>query len=301
VEVGTPTEADLILVTGILERDTFRDLRSNDIWQQFPEKAFGYSEVDNVPSFLHGVYASASRFKGMFNRMQSGSYPGIRGWRQNACSVPVPFYKNAKEFLFSFIGRKSHPVRKKLFRISWPGKDVLVADLTNEYNHWNDDVLNRLTFQTQYWETLAKSKFSLCPRGQGASSIRLFETMEVGVAPVVISDSWIPPIGINWKEFTIFIPEKKIHKLYDILKNHESEWMERGKLAEIAHKTRFADEISWDQLMMAIEKIRSSQTIPEKWFVRAKYVIYGIERIHELRYKIPILLKSMLIQDKKKK
>jgi hypothetical protein len=93
IEVADPAAADLILITGILEKNTFASLRANRIWQQYPEKSFGYSEVDNVPSFLHGVYASASRFKGLFNRMQSGGYPGHRAWRPNSMPPPLSFMK----------------------------------------------------------------------------------------------------------------------------------------------------------------------------------------------------------------
>ncbi len=36
------------------------------------------------------------------------------------------------------------------------------------------------------------------PRGIGASSVRIFEAMRAGRAPVIISDDWIvPPVG-DW-------------------------------------------------------------------------------------------------------
>lgn len=301
IVVADPAAADLILITGILEKNTFASLRANRIWQQYPEKSFGYSEVDNVPSFLHGVYASASRFKGLFNRMQSGGYPGHRAWRPNSMPPATFFHETPKLYLFSFIGRKSHSLRKRLFRVTWPGKDVFVADRTGEYEHFKNPDQNREKLQAVYWKVMAQSKFVLCPRGAGASSIRTFESMQAGVAPVIISDAWLPAAGPVWKEFAIFVPERKIHQLYDILKSHESEWMERGKLAEAAYHQWFTEGAAWGQLLAAIQTIRTSQTLPEKWFVRGRRLIYVAELIHEWRHKLPVRIKKKLLWLKTRK
>ena len=290
VEVANPADADLVLVTGILKKDTFRSLRSNDIWKRYPEKSFGYAETDNVPAFLHGVYASATRTKGMFGRMQSCGYMAHNAWRQNPSPLPLPFYQQPTESRFSFVGRRSHPVRKKLFRSSWPGKDVFISDTTGKYEHFEDRLQNRQAMQARYWEIMARSKFVLCPRGAGASSIRLFETIRAGIAPVIYSDGWIPATGPHWKQFAIFIPERQISHTYEILKSCESEWEERGKQAAVAYTKWFANDSAWQQLLEAIRKIRSSQKVPEIWFVHARPFIYCLERLHELRYEWQIKL-----------
>ena len=50
----------------------------------------------------------------------------------------------------------------------------------------------------RFAETMFRSKFVLCPRGHGTSSIRLFETLAAGRVPVVISDDWVAPKGPTW-------------------------------------------------------------------------------------------------------
>ena len=300
VEVANPVAADIVLIAGILEKNTFKSLRSNDIWKRYPEKSYAYAETDNVPSFLHGVYSSATRAKGMFGRMQSCGYMVHNAWCQNLPPLPMPFYQQPKEYLFSFVGRRSHPVRKKLFRASWPRKEVFIADTTGQYEHFKnqyqnkDQLQNRQAMQARYWEIMARSKFVLCPRGAGASSIRLFEAMQAGVAPVISSDDWIPAAGPDWKQFAIFIPERQIGQTYQVLKSCESEWEERGKLATAAYAKWFANDSAWQQLLEAIQAIRSSQKVPEIWFVHARSLIYGLERIHELRYELQVkLLKTI--------
>jgi hypothetical protein len=289
-EVADPGEADLILIAGILEKDTFKNLRLNDVWKQYPEKSFGYGETDNVPSFLHGVYSSATRAKGVLHRIQSCGYMAHNAWRQNPCTLAMPFYQQPKKYLFSFIGRNSHPVRKRLFQVSWPGGDVVVEDTTTSYEYFTDCGQKHQEMQAHFWKILSQSKFALCPRGAGASSIRLFEAMHAGVAPVIFSDAWIPPAGPDWKKFAIFIPEHEIGRTHEILKSHESEWEERGKIAAAAYQQWFAHGEAWRQLLAAIEEIRFSQKIPEKWFVRARHFIYCFERLHEGRYQLQIKL-----------
>jgi hypothetical protein len=291
--VRNPEEADLILVAGILEHNVFEDLRSKRIWRQYPEKCFGYSELDNVPSFLHGVYASATRSKGMFNRMQSCGYPGHNAWRPNPCPLPTPFYRLPKLYLFTFMGRNSHPVRKKLFQVPWPFKDVLVEDTSRKYQRFEEANQNCQIMRERYWKVMAQSKFVLCPRGAGASSIRLFEAMQAGVAPVIVSDAWLPAWGPDWNEFSVFIPERQAGKTYEILKYHESEYVERGKLAAAAYGRWFSDEAAWGQLLAAIQAIRHSQIIPERWFVRSHKFIYLLELMFHWRYQLPMRIKGL--------
>src|SRR2546423_4170060 len=55
-----------------------------------------------------------------------------------------------------------------------------------------------------YWrrdgEICKASKFILCSRGVGTSSVRLFDTMRMGRVPVILSDQWLSrvvPVGKN--------------------------------------------------------------------------------------------------------
>jgi hypothetical protein len=296
IEVSNPAEANLILITGILEKNTFETLRNNSVWRKYPEKCFGYSEIDNPPAFLRGVYSSAVAWKGVFNRMQSCGYSGHGGWSENRCSSTTPFYTFPKKYLFSFIGRKSHPVRKRIFRTAWPDNEILIIDTTRSYDHFKSIDKAGERMQAGYWEVLSQSKYALCPRGAGASSIRLFEAMQAGVAPVIISDAWIPALGPIWNEFAIFIPERKTSKIYEVVKSHESEFAERGRLAAAAYARWFSKQAAWEQLLAAVRVIRDTQQLPESWFAHSWGLIYFCELMHEWRYRLPILIKTRLVR-----
>ena len=73
--------------------------------------------------------------------------------------------------------------------------------------------------QYKYNEILNSSIFSLCPEGTGPNTIRLWESLSIGVIPVIYSDDWEPPKidKYSWEDFSIFIPKKDYEKTLDIL------------------------------------------------------------------------------------
>jgi hypothetical protein len=122
-----------------------------------------------------------------------------------------------KNMLFSFMGAKfTHKIRETLI---------------NLYPHCCFDTVqwgrnnNDLTFRNTYVKTIKSSKFSLCPRGVGKTSYRLYESMMLGTVPVIISDNWKPPLNylLNWDEFSVTIKENQLNNITDILSTYSDE------------------------------------------------------------------------------
>jgi len=140
--------------------------------------------------------------------------------------TPIPHYTlttnnikdSEKDTLFSFIGSiTTHPIRKYLVenydscydsKVHWAIDPTLPSSSKNE-------------LQQQYKELVSKSTFSLCPRGTGISSIRIFEVMSMGSIPVLIGDNYDKPLNeiLDWKEFSVTIKEHNIDQIEDILFN----------------------------------------------------------------------------------
>jgi len=139
----------------------------------------------------------------------------------------------------------------------------------NAHHHKED----HLRYQKEYSETIAHSKFVLCPKGTSGASIRLFEVMKMGVAPVIISDDWILPQGPKWDEIAVFVKEKELDRLDEILEQREKDYVFMGEKAREAYQTFFADEVYFDYLIDQMMSIRSSQKIPEILFWSLKNVI----------------------------
>jgi hypothetical protein len=139
--------------------------------------------------------------------------------------ISIPHYtvtsnyttENKKTLLFSFVGStQTHRIRKDLVKL-FPN------NCFDSGLHWGLDkgicIKDKDKIAANLIEYANKSKFSLCPRGTGISSIRLFEVMSMGSVPVIIADNYLKPLSniLNWDSFSITISEKNLSKIPEIL------------------------------------------------------------------------------------
>jgi hypothetical protein len=293
VFVDRPEDADLILVVDMNEADVFANLRRNEVWRRFPEKSFGIYEGDNPPRFLHGLYTAVprdwthlGRFRSCGLWMHQIAYP-------LADPPPERAWETPKSLLFSFMGRISHPVRRRLLQMSFP-KDVVMVD-TSIYNHFQTGPKERSPWQDEYWPVAQRSKYVLCPSGSGATcGTRLFDMMQAGIAPVIICDKWVRPLGPDWDEFALFVAEKDIEYLHGIIKDHDSEWLVRGQKARQAYENWFGPQTYWKSLIDSIRKIQQQQRVPESIYARSLPLLTLAERGRQARVRTMIWMKGMI-------
>jgi hypothetical protein len=269
--VENPERAEVIIIGNLREEDWFKSLRNNPIISRYIGKCFAISEADTPRPLLRGVYTSAHAGLATKSRFRTAAYnlyhPDFRN----------PFVSNhqggafdrPKQYLYSFLGRNCHPVRSRIFSHRPKRKDVMIED-TSEFDLFTHDKSGKLTDQRKFSSILEQSKFVLCPRGNGAASIRLFEAMKMGVAPIIVADQWILPKGPNWSEFALFVAENEVDQLENIAVRSESSYRELGRKAAEAYAAFFADNVYFDYLVGQMIDIRDSQLVPEKafWAVR---------------------------------
>lgn len=84
----------------------------------------------------------------------------------------------------------------------------------------------------KYNQTLSQSVFSLCPEGSGPSSIRLWESLAMGVIPVLFENDWFAPQlpKMPWTEFSITIKTKDLPETVEILRSYTTEQIEKMRL-----------------------------------------------------------------------
>jgi len=120
-----------------------------------------------------------------------------------------------KDIYYSFIGFNTHSSRAKLFKMKHPKNSLIV-----ERKQWHFDQAsadNQLKEKIEYENVLSRSRFSLCPRGFGASTLRFWESLKVGAIPILIADDMILPAGYDWSKCIVRIKEKDILKINDVL------------------------------------------------------------------------------------
>lgn len=106
----------------------------------------------------------------------------------------LPRSRPAKKYLASFVGNPaSHPVRRRMFR-KLGGKNGFYLKAGNK----GERFFVRKTLQ---------SYASLCPRGQGGSSFRFYESLQLGVVPVMIGDRDTRPFkkDIRWGKVSFYV------------------------------------------------------------------------------------------------
>ncbi|MFN2974779.1 glycosyltransferase family 47 protein [Terriglobus aquaticus] len=273
--VERPEDADLILIGGIgneSSQDRYvRETLHHPLISRFPGKCFTVSYRDKPLLLNRGVYESALESRWNTGRCVTGSYalsghynPAI----QSAENIP-------KDLLFSFVGRMSHPVRRQLMAMRFQREDIFLED-TSTFNYWACSEEVRQDREQQFSRVLARSRFCLCPRGVGAGSIRLFEAMRSGVAPIVIADRWIWPEGLPWEKFSIRVAESHLHHLERIVAEREDDFARMGAMARLCWEETFADDTYFEYLVSRCADLRKNQVLPEAlyWSLRHLYVAY---------------------------
>ncbi|MFM8887691.1 MAG: exostosin family protein [Chthoniobacterales bacterium] len=99
----------------------------------------------------------------------------------------LPFRTQNKDIRLSFLGRTStHPLRERMHQV------FKEAALFGEGQGWE--------------QTMARSAFSLCPRGLGPASFRTYEALSMGSVPVYIWEKrkWLPyEDALDWSKISI--------------------------------------------------------------------------------------------------
>jgi hypothetical protein len=278
--VNSPEEAEMILLVGSFGDDPHR-LLDHPLYRAFAERCAVYTEDDNYLPLAPGIYCSSIVDENSrAGRTFSYSYASASGKYSNRFVVDTDA---SKRYLFSFQGGSTSMLRKRMFNLNFNRTDVLIEN-TSTYYHWDLTQPDRDDRQRQYAETLITSNFVLCPRGAGSGSIRLFEVMSAGIAPVLISDDYLLPPHVPWETFLLRIAERDIARLPELIEQHLTEATERGTLARQAWVDHFAPDKEFDAIVSSAYSALGHGP-PEEVIFRGKQrrIVAAAERKRKLR------------------
>lgn len=130
------------------------------------------------------------------------------------CS-PIPNTKQTEKNIFcSFVGSATHKIRMDMLHHLVDKNDYVLKP-----KHWSPSIEDKR--KDLFLDITARSVFSLCPRGYGATSFRLYEAMQLGAIPVYIytDEPYIPFTDkLNWNDICILLEYKDIANIDKILK-----------------------------------------------------------------------------------
>ncbi len=187
----------------------------------------------------NGFYVSQDNLKTSIGFCGQSNYSRIK-MIQDKLRVS---YRNMYNFFFNYYEKE------KLFSSSY-FRGRILEKLQNSHELKTDFIQrikyragaktseDRIASTQEYFQNIKDNLFTVCMRGGGNFSVRLYETMSMGRIPIYFHTNDHLPFkeDVFWRENTIWIEESEIHKSVDIIKT----WIEtkRNKLDEIAKNNR---------------------------------------------------------------
>jgi hypothetical protein len=241
-------------------------LRAHPLVREYPNRVFVVSVEDSPLGLLPGLYTSLPARRHHPQRHRTWLYyrtqnPYLEARR---AARPVPAPPN----LASFSGADSHPLRARLLEMAdaMAGHGIIIRATERHRFTANPGDPRLRPAQLDYIDAILDAKFSLCPRGNGAGSYRLQESMALGRAPVIIGDDWVPVSDLDWERFAVFVREDDLHELPGLLREHEARWKEMGDLASQVYESRFRREVFAAGVVEQVAAIYGARTHDERDF-----------------------------------
>ncbi len=164
-----------------------------------------YPETHAIFTLLKQMGVNCVFTTDAFNTVKN--YMGIR-------IMPLPLHVQSpvdpntpKDIICSFIGFNTYPLREYATKL---------GELDNYYIKLRDHARafyftsekDKRFLREEYADILARSRFSLCPRGFEPGIFRFWESLQAGSIPILISDEWrLPGSRRSWKNSIIRIKE----------------------------------------------------------------------------------------------
>jgi len=227
--VDHPEDADLIL-----------DLSSNQSlkygyvfgvdptspYHRWPDRTLAWDASDDPTGRLPGFFCSLERSSFDPRCHETICYPLVY-------NREVRFRAHDEATcLFGFSGSPSSGLRARIFEhFGEDGDDARVRQSRSLWDTMFADGHN--SEKTLYADELARCRFILCPRGNGVASIRIYEALQTGRVPVILSDRFVPPSFVNWERCAVFIRERDVARVRDVLRERDADW---PALARSAHE-----------------------------------------------------------------
>ena len=245
----------------------FQVLRRSALFRSVRTKAVVYSFEDLRTLPLPGVYAACARFWSAAGWALPAHYRSdhLPRWQFSPGELSAE-----RDLLFSFVGEyRTHPVRGQVGALRHPRSSVLDSS-PGTRRWWDQSWEAQVPYKERFREYLCRSKFVLCPRGVVPNSIRIYEAMEAGAVPVLISDGIVLPRGPRWEEFSVRIRERDVASIPEVLESLEPRAAEMGAIARREWEEHFSPTTSFRSLATWAATIlknlqTKSMTLPWLW------------------------------------
>jgi len=258
-----PDEADCIVETSVRQNFTggrVFTVAPDSHYHRRPADTFAWDGQDQPTGRLPGLYCSLSRRIFDATRHRTFRYPH----RYNEFVALAPLHE--ARHLFGFTGSVTSPLRARLFDRLAPAARTGRALLRATAGIWGQIfTAGSAAAKESYLADLRACKFVLCPRGNGTGSVRLFEALETGRVPVILSDNYVAPPELAAEPCVVRIRERDLNELPAILAAKEADWPALAARARSVWENCFSDRVVLSRIAAGLTAIRAARRTDERW------------------------------------
>lgn len=260
---ASPGQADAILIT-IADPDrpyaeVVEAIAASSLYRAFRQKCFVFDTQDTPVGYYPGLYSSLRRYLFDPTRHRTGCY--MQSFNEFIREASDDEPARDRRWLFSFQGNATSATRARLLGIDFGRPDVLI-ERTQPF--WTDTGSPELrSFKQRYADTISDSKFVLCPRGIGTSSFRLFEALQSGSVPIILSDDWVPVAGLDWEGCSLRVREADVGRLPEICLANEARWPDLAQAAYRTWRTWFSADGLGRLVKASLQDITTTRRLKE--------------------------------------
>jgi hypothetical protein len=259
-----PARADFILITIVDPKIPYHEvielISALPSYRDYTNKVFVYDTSDAPMGLYPGLYCSLRKRLFDKSRHKTGAY--LTSFNEHVdYRDPTA---SSTTYLFSFQGNLTSKARQRLLNEKFKNSDILI-ERTKPF--WHDIGSREFDhFKQGYVQTIWDSAFVLCPRGNGTSSFRLFETMQSGRVPVIISDHWVPNENVAWDECSLRVSERHIDRLPAICSANLHRWELMARRARQEWEHWFSPVGLANSIQTAVTEIAATRKHAERWY-----------------------------------
>jgi hypothetical protein len=197
--------------------------------------SFTYNEEDHPTGRFSGLYCALPLHR--FDLRRHRTIPYLLDYNELIEEFPL----EAATKLVGFMGQARTGLRQRIFELCAEQELAdgwLIRAANVDWRTITSRDFNPL--KQEYAALMRSSKFILCPRGKGVSSIRFFETLKAGRVPVLISDSYVLPSKIHWDRCCVSVPESALREIPSVIAHYEDRWKEMARTARQTWEAHFS-------------------------------------------------------------
>jgi SAM-dependent methyltransferase len=167
-----------------------------------------------------------------------------------------------KDILCSFVGTvlSTSEIRNNLYKELKNKQGFYFTEKT----YWSPTITeNKLK---EFIDITQRSWFTLCPRGYGLQSFRLYEALQLGSIPIFVYDTeWFPFDDIiDWSTFCLQVHKNDIAKIPDLINNiSEDKRINLIKNGQIIYKNYFNLDKTCEYILKYLQQYKEIKTLSE--------------------------------------